>query len=66
MSDIQQCVSQQGVGWVSWGVGLMAKPVSWALKNYLTSSPGVDEKYVVLATVKVNLLSLYRTVVKCS
>lgn len=54
MSEIQQFVQQENVGWVSWGVGMIRKPVSWAVKNYLSSGAvNVDEEYVVVATVKV-------------
>lgn len=55
MSEIRQAVQQERVGWVSWGVGMIGKPVSWAVKNYLSSGAvNVDEEYVVVATVKVS------------
>lgn len=54
MSEIRQSVRRENIGWVSWGVGMISKPVSWALKNYLSSQSNVDEEYVVLATVKVS------------
>ena len=60
MSEIRQSVKQRqqgaggATGWVSWGVGMIARPVNWALKNYLSSGAGVDEEYVVLSTVKVS------------
>ena len=57
VSEIRQSVDQgsSAVGWLSWGVGVIRKPVSWAMKNYLPSSTGtnVDEEYVVVSAVKV-------------
>ena len=55
MSEIRQSVDQN-VGWVSWGVGMIKKPVSWALKSYLSpsaSTNNIDEEYVVLSAIKV-------------
>ena len=54
MAEIRQSV-QQNVGWVSWGVGMIKKPMSWALRNYLSSSASanVDEEYVVVSAIKV-------------
>lgn len=54
MAEIRQSM-QQNVGWVSWGVGIIKKPVSWALRNYLSSpaSANVDEEYVVVSAIKV-------------
>ena len=54
MTELRQ--SAESVGWVSWGVGIIAMPVSWAMKSYLSStSNSVDEEYVVIATVKVGI-----------
>ena len=60
MTEIRQSV-QQNVGWVSWGVGMIKKPMSWALKNYLSSPAGanMDEEYVVVSAIKVYVTVLY-------
>ena len=52
MSDIRHSVQRESTGWVLWGMGMIGKPVSWALKNYL--SPSTDEEYIVIATVRVS------------
>lgn len=55
MAEIRQSV-QRDVGWVSWSLGMIKKPVSWALTNYVSSSPSstnLDEEYVVTSAIKV-------------
>jgi hypothetical protein len=54
MAEIHQSI-RQDVGWVSWGVGMIKKPVGWALRNYLSSpaSADADEEYVVVSAIKV-------------
>ena len=42
--------------WLSWGVGIAAKPVSWAMKSYLPAKK-YDGEYVLHSLVKVRIHS---------
>ena len=38
--------------WLSWGVGIVKKPISWALKSYLPAS-NYEGEYVIIYIIKV-------------
>ena len=51
LSAFSQAAASGG-SWLSWGLGVAVKPVSWALKNYLPSSQ-YDGEYIINTLIKV-------------
>lgn len=50
MSDY--LASSKSVGWLSWGVRMVSKPVGWALSGYVPNSK-YDGEYALAALIKV-------------
>ena len=48
-----------GGGWVSWGIGMLGQPLSWAWNNYVSPKKEVTKSYtgdyILLAPVKVSM-----------
>ena len=48
-----------GGGWVSWGIGMLGQPLSWAWNNYVSPKKEVTKsytgEYILLAPVKVSM-----------
>ena len=56
-------VDSGGQGWLSWGAGMVAKPVAWAWRSYVQQQPQVYQgTYVITTVVKVRSLQFQKRV----